>query len=163
MNEVRIMRKAALIEGIMMLGIASAGIIEAMYIISHRDMNTVDELIGPGSYILFLAVPLMITGLSHLFMEYRKKSSDIKLGSGRQIDVKLVGIFLMTALYIYLIGVIGYLLSSLIFFVIAFKLSGVKSWWNNIMISCVISGSYYIIFVRMCDLIFPKAIFFAGF
>jgi hypothetical protein len=105
----------------------------------------------------------MITGLSHLFIEYRKKSSDITPGFRQQIDVKLVGIFLITALYIYLIGVIGYLLSSLIFFVFAFKLSEVKSWRNNLIISFVISGSYYIIFVRICDLIFPKAIFFSGF
>lgn len=157
------MKKTVLIEGIVMLGIASAGIIEAMYVISHKDPNTIDELIGPGSYILFLAVPLMITGLSHIFMEYRKKSRDITLGFRQQIDAKLVGIFFITALYIYLIGVIGYLLSSIIFFIFAFRLSGVNNWRVNFIISFVISGSYYIIFVKICDLIFPKAIFFKGF
>lgn len=154
------MRKAVLIEGIVLLGIAAASIIEAMYLISHKDPNTVDEIIGPGSYILFLAVPLMITGLSHIIMGYKKKSSKIGPGFRKQIDVKLVGIFLITAVYIYLIGVIGYLLSTVIFFVFAFKLSGVNNWRANFIITFVISFCYYIIFVKCCDLIFPKAIFF---
>ncbi|MHB9098940.1 MAG: tripartite tricarboxylate transporter TctB family protein [Syntrophales bacterium] len=157
------MRKAVLIEGIVMSALASFGILEAIYIMFHKDPNTVAELVGPGSYILILAVPLLLTGLFHIWREYRKGPTEIAPGFKQQIDGKLIGIFLITSAYIYLIGVIGYLFSSLIFFIFAFKLSGVERWRNNLIISFVLSGLYYVIFVKMCDLIFPRSIFFAGF
>lgn len=153
------MRKSMLIEGLVILGIASAGIIEAMYLITHKEPYTFDEMVGPGSFILFLAVPLLITGLSYIIKNYKKKSSKIEPGFKKQINAKVFGIVLITAMYIYLIGVIGYFLSTIIFFIFAFKFSGVDNWKVNFIVTFVISSCYYIIFVKFSDMVFPKTIF----
>jgi len=157
------MGKSTLVGGLVMAGMALAGIIEAIHLINNKDPHTFDEMVGPGAFILILAIPLMITSLFFIFMEYRKKSKDVTSKFGQPIDTKLVGIFLVTALYIYLIGIIGYMFSSFIFFVIAFKLSGVNNWKMVCLISIVLSILYYGIFVEFASLSFPKAVFFTGY
>jgi hypothetical protein len=151
--------KAVWVEGIVLLGLASAGIIEAIYLIYNKDPNTVVENVGPGHYVLILAIPLWIAGLFYLISNFRKKFGEIGQGFKKQIDLKVLGIFLITAIYIYLIGMIGYFLSTVLFLILAFKFSGIKNWRVNFAMTFMISICYYIVFIKFCALIFPKPMF----
>jgi len=64
------------------------------------------------------------------------------------------------ALYIFLIRIIGYLLATIIFFFLEFRIEGNKSWPLVIVLSLVLSVLYYFIFVQWCSLVFPRGIFF---
>jgi len=152
-------KKIELFEAMVLMGIASLGIIEAIHLIYNPDPVTVTEDVGPGHFMLFLAVPLLITGLCYLIREYKKQLNNTRSIFDKQLAKKIASFFLITSGYAYFIGVIGYLLSTILYFILAFKLVGVSNWKVNIIVTLIISSSFYIIFVRLCNIIFPKSIF----
>ncbi len=68
--------------------------------------------------------------------------------------------FLITAGYVYAIGTLGYFISSLMFLVAAFKCAGVTSWRTTLLLAAGFSSGYYVLFVKYCEVIFPKGILF---
>ncbi len=153
-------RRVVLVEGTILVGLGVASLIEAITLILDRDAVTVREIIGPDVYVLLLGVALVATGLVYTWTRFRKLPPGDRSRSRLHIDAKLAGIFLITAAYVYAIGVLGYFVSSLLFLVAAFKCSGVTSWRMTLVLSGAVSACYYILFVRYCELIFPKGILF---
>jgi hypothetical protein len=63
-------------------------------------------------------------------------------------------------MYALLIDVAGYLVASILFFFLAFRIVGVKSWAVNIILALMITAAYYAVFVEYCSMIFPRGLLF---
>lgn len=153
------MRRKVLIEGISLLLVSLVSLTEGLHLISTRSPQKVHDVLGPGFYILLLSIALMITGIVHL-VNYRKDLSTEKVTVNRQMRMRIVSMMGVLAIYIFLINIIGYLLASLVFFLLVFKVVGIKSWRTNFFLTLFLTAGYYIVFVQLCNIIFPKGIIF---
>jgi putative tricarboxylic transport membrane protein len=158
------MKKRAIIEGITLLVLSLLGVVEGFRLNIVRDAHTSASMLGPGTYILVLGFGLMITALVNLFLKYREASAAGKAALDERTEmpvdrvvIALIGTF---ALYAALIDIIGYVIPTIIFFLIAFRLLGVRSWITNIVLTSVVVAVFYGVFVHYCEMIFPHGILF---
>lgn len=152
-----------LIEGILLFVISLFGTVEGfrLNISSHQ---TLTSMMGPGTYILVLSLGIMITSIAHFFVNYKKDTSLEKVPLKKEmgipksrIVVYMVGAF---AIYLLLISLFGYLVPTIIFFLVEFRLAGVKSWVKNIVLTLILTATFYFVFLQYCQMIFPRGIFF---
>ncbi len=158
------MKKTAILEAIPLLVISLLGIAEGLRVNIERDSSTASSMLGPGTYILFLGFGLMIAAISNFLLNYRDISRTEKadLSQRREIPVSgvvvaMIGIF---AMYAVLIDYIGYLVPTILFFLLAFRLLGVRSWKTNIVLTSFVVAGFYVVFIHYCEMIFPRGIFF---
>jgi len=59
-----------------------------------------------------------------------------------------------------LIGIIGYLLATIVFFFLEFRVEGFRSWVSVVIMSLVLSGLFYLVFVRLCHMVLPAGVIF---
>ena len=154
------MRKKALFEGILLLLISLLGIVEGIRLNANIDSETVVDVLGPGLYVLFLSIVLGITGIIHLAANYKKSGALKRPAASKEMRTRMIATILVLATYIFLISITGYLAATLVFFVLEFKVTGIRSWSLNIILSTILTALYYLIFIRYCNLIFPRGIFF---
>ena len=158
------MKKTAILAGIPLLIFSLLGIAEGLRLNITREAKTDPSMLGPGTYILVLGFGLLIIAISNVLSNYRDISRTKKadLSQRREIPVSgvvvvLIGIF---AMYAVLIDIIGYLIPTILFFLLAFRLLGVRSWKTNIVLTSVVVAGLYVVFIRYCEMIFPRGIFF---
>jgi hypothetical protein len=158
------MKKTAIIEGITLLVLSLLGIVEGFRLNIVRDAHTSASMLGPGTYILVLGFGLMITAIINLFVKYREASGTGKaaLDQRKEMPVKRVVVVLIGTFVLYsaLIDIIGYVIPTIVFFLMAFRLLGVRSWITNIVLTSVVVAVFYGVFVHYCEMIFPHGILF---
>jgi hypothetical protein len=152
------MRKNELFEGIVLLVIGLVGIIEGVRLVIYKDPNTLYDPIGPGYYVAFSSLFLIVTAFSYIIIHRNAISLEKKLVTKEQ-RVRLFSSIGVIALYLFLIHTVGYLLSTILFLITQFWISGVKSWKVNIIISIVVTACYYLVFIKYCSMVFPRGIF----
>jgi hypothetical protein len=149
--------RTAWIEGALLMVIGCASVIEATYLMAQREPGAVPESVGPGTYVMGLGVALILTSVLYARTHWRER---VDGRDGRcypaGIHSHVIGFFGITAAYVVLIGLVGYLISSLIFFACAFRMAGVVRWRTIGIVSCGMSLGCYVLFVKYCGLIFPK-------
>jgi hypothetical protein len=152
------MKRTVLIEGILLLviGLVSAG--EGMHLIVDKDPNIIYDMIGPGYYVLLLSIALMATGVVHLIVNYRKRLIMEKVEVTGEMRRRMISIVAVMAIYTFLIGITGYLVATIVFFLLEFRVIGIKSWRLNVILTIVLTAVYYIVFIRYCDMVFPRGI-----
>ena len=153
------MKKRVLIEGILLLVISFVGLAEAIHLVSDKDPYTVYDVLGPGYYILFLSLALMVTGILHIVVNYRKGIAAAKVEVDMGLRKRMIGMILALALYTLVINFFGYLTSTVLFFLLEFRIVGIKSWRTNIILTIVLTAIYYVVFIKYCDMVFPRGIF----
>jgi putative tricarboxylic transport membrane protein len=153
------MKKKILIEGILFSGIGFVGLVEALRLVSETNPHAVSDAIGPGYYILFLSLALMAVGALHIVANYGKGVAAAKAEVDKGLRKRMIGMILGLAFYTLAIGYVGYLVSTVLFFLLEFWIVGIKSWRTNILLTVVLAAAYYIIFVKYCDMVFPRGIF----
>ena len=155
-------KKRVLFEGIFIVIISFIGVYDGIRLILCKDPQGLYDCLGPGSYILILSLGLTITGVAHLLINYRKasskgvKSTTQKTKNRSMIVIYMVSIF---SIYVFLINIFGYFLSTILFLLLEFKIAGVKSWKVNIILTLSISIGFYIVFIKYCGMVFPRGIF----
>ncbi len=155
------MDKTSLVEGIIVLFLGGVALVESLHLISEKDPTTVYDVVGPGYYILFLSLLLLAAGVAHLAAHLKKKSSLVeKVATDKELRMKMFGMVGMLGLYLVLISVFGYLISTVVFFIAEFKLAGVKSWLTNILLTIAVTACYYFVFIEYCSMVFPRGIFY---
>lgn len=145
----------------MLLGIGFVGLFEAVRLISNIDPHAVSDAIGPGYYILFISVGLMLLGALHLVVN-RNQGKGVKVTKAevdKGLRKRMIGMILGLAFYTLAIGYVGYLVSTVIFFLLEFWVVGIKSWRTNILLTVLLTTVYYIVFIKYCNLVFPRGIF----
>lgn len=152
------MKRTVLIEGILLLviGLVSAG--EGMHLIVDKDPNIIYDMIGPGYYVLLLSIALMATGVVHLIVNYRKRLIMEKVEVTGEMRRRMISIVAVMAIYTFLIGITGYLVATIVFFLLEFRVIGIKSWRLNVTLTILLTAVYYIVFIRYCDMVFPRGI-----
>lgn len=155
----RAMITTVLIEGILLLAISVVATIEGFRLMFQpKDPKLLYDILGPGPYIILIGICMMAVGLSHLFVHYRKSLSIEKVALNQEMRIRVVGMIVVLVIYVSLISIVGYLMSTIVFFLLEFRLTGVKSWRVNIILTIATALVYYIIFVHYCQLMFPRGI-----
>lgn len=154
------MRRRVLIEGVLLLAIGLMGVVEGLRLTFHKDPNVLYDLLGPGLYVFAISLCLMATGVVHLSINYGKVFSMEKMVGDREMSTRLISTILVYVAYTFLISLVGYLIATLIFFILEFRIAGVKSWKTNAVLTVIVSAINYIVFVQYCNVAFPRGIFF---
>jgi hypothetical protein len=137
--------------------------VEGMRLIMEKDTVRTPEAFGPGHYILFIGIVLVIVALMHIFLHGREARPISSGKTNIERRRKVFCLIAALALYLVLIKVVSYPVATPIFFFLAFWIVGIKSWRFNIVLTLVLSGAYYLVFVRYCNMIFPRVKFFGLF
>ena len=135
-------------------------VVEAFRLIFIKDPAAIYDRIGPGPYLLVVSMMFIGGGIVHLVTNWRKSLGDQKAVVDRALRRKLISTIVNCAIYLLLISMVGYLISTLIFFFLQFRIEGIKSWLRNLSLTFAISATYYLVFVRYCSLIFPRGVLF---
>jgi hypothetical protein len=155
------MKRTALVEGIIFLVFSFAGIVEGLRLTIKRDPTTVaTDMLGPGYYIVFLGLALMVVGVVHLAVNYRKTADLQRVTIDKTMRTRLLASVAAIVMYIILITYVGYTVASIAFFGLEFRILGIKSWTLNAILTVSLTALYYIIFLYFCEMIFPRGVLF---
>jgi hypothetical protein len=153
-----VMTKAVFIEGTLICAMGVSSIVEGIRLINMKKIQLFDVL-GPGYYNLGLGIILIILGLIYLISHRRKGVVEGKIVE-KGLRIRMISMIVILVVYIFLIYITGYLLASIVFFVLIFRTMGFRSWLSIVGLSIGISISYYIIFVQCLSMVFPRGILF---
>ncbi|GHU19350.1 hypothetical protein FACS189475_06410 [Betaproteobacteria bacterium] len=151
------MKRTVLFETLVLWGIGVVSVIEALRLILVRNPNVLYDKLGPGYFVLLIGVALIITGTYYFFVNY-KKESDVKemITADKEATLQVVSTIAASAGYIFLIGIIGYVLASFIFFMIQLWIFGIRHWKVDIGLAVLLTLVYYFLFVEFCSMVFPR-------
>lgn len=157
------MKTKVLIEGILLLVIGFICLAESLRLISRVDPKKISDILGPGYYIFSLGLLLLIIGMIYLFIHYREalrmeKGSLTQELTIQKINMKVVYMILVFVIYIVLIPIVGYFVSTLLFFFLEFRLAGVRSWKGNVLLTSVVTVLFFFVFIHYCHIVFPRGI-----
>jgi len=122
-----------------------------------RPVSMFDD-IGPDRYIVGLGILLAIVGL-FLLLDRRPnvpQKSDEEAASGAPTYLALLGALIVYAL---VMPYLGYTITTLIFMIAVFWLSGVPSILRSVIYGVVTTAVSWWIFVRIADMPMPKGVF----
>jgi amino acid transporter len=151
------------IEGMVLLAIGLISLVEGLRLISRIDPHAITDVLGPGYYVFSLGMILIVTGIAYILTSYRNIFKMKRNGLNREMEIQKINkaVFYMIVvflIYIILIDMFGYLGPSFFFFLLEFKLAGVKSWKSNVLLTLVVTGVFYFVFVQYCRIVFPHGV-----
>lgn len=156
------MKRRELIEGIVILCMGFMTLIEGIRLTIVKDVHSVEDIVGPGRYLIFLSLFMITIAAIYFISQYRSArigSIDVKKVESKVL--KTLSIILVLIIYIVLLYLIGYLWSTLIFFILMHRVMGFKSWILNIVVSAVITLFMHGLFVTFLGMIFPHGVLFS--
>jgi putative tricarboxylic transport membrane protein len=151
-----------LIELIVITALGVVSIIEGIRLIGLPKIQY--DPLGPEFYSLGLGLLLVIMGWAYFVSQIRKaperikgvKAAEPEGPAQRAYRVMMIGMIAAMVIYIFLIGLIGYLLASAIFFLLINRVMGYRSWLTNLAATAIMTVSYYVVFVKLMQTIFPR-------
>ena len=149
-----------LIEGMLLCIVGAAAVAEGIRIWGEMDPKRVSDVLGAGPFIIFLGLCLMLVGVMHFATNYKRTHEVEKVAGKKEMRAKMIGMAVVLASYTWLITIFGYTISTIIFFLLEFRLAGVRSWPRNIILTIAVTVIYRFVFVDYCNMIFPRGIFF---
>jgi hypothetical protein len=154
------MNITVLIEGALIVVVSLVGMAEGLRLIIYKDPYILYDPLGPGLYIIAISIGLLAIAVVHLFGHSKKLPTMERVPVDRKFRIRMISTVAVCALYIFLITIIGYLLATILFFFLVFRIEGIKSWPFTVVLSLVLSVLYYLVFVQYCSMVFPKGFFF---
>lgn len=149
-----------LIEGALIVVVSLVGMAEGLRLIIYKDPYVLYDPLGPGLYIIAISIGLLAIGVVHLFGYSKKLPTMERVPVDRKFRIRMISTVAVCALYIFLITIIGYLLATILFFFLVFRIEGIKSWPLTVVLSLVLSVLYDLVFVQYCRMVFPRGFFF---
>lgn len=158
MTETAGLTRKVLIEGaiLALAGIAAMG--EGYRMVAFKATRSAEDLTGPGRYLFLVGALLALAAASYLWTQYRSTEADDpeeEKVEDRVFRHKVLPIILAVAGYTLLIEYIGYFVGSVLFFVFMLRLSG-ESWLRVAAISLAMTALYYVLFIELSGMIFPR-------
>ena len=144
----------------MFIGVSLACLVEARRLSLDTHAGLITQRLGPGLYVYILGGVLLATGLFYVVTHLR---SSPEAGEGEISLWRLLSVTLAIAMYALLIERFGYAIATLSFFVVVFWLFGVRRWLVNLPLSLATAAAFYIIFIRLFDVIFQPGSWFDPF
>ena len=155
------MKRTALIEGCVLFLIGVCGLYGGLTSYVNRDARTQSSAMAPGMYVLFISVAVMLTALVYVFLTYKKvprRTTSVNLDKAQApwMSTNVICVVSAFAIYAYLIQWIGYVVPTIIFLLVEFRLLGVKSWKRNIVLTAIVVAIFYVVFIKYCEMVFPR-------
>jgi putative tricarboxylic transport membrane protein len=158
----RVMKASVFVEGMIFSASGFIGLYEGMRLAGIKELNAVQDPLGSDGYLMMIGLALIIAGATHILINYKKDSSKKKVMVSEEEKGTLkmaVKIFASLVVYCLLINFIGYLYSSLVFFVLVLQIFAFK-WYANLILSVVFSLIFYVLFEYLLNMSFPKGLLF---
>ncbi|MBI4189335.1 MAG: tripartite tricarboxylate transporter TctB family protein [Betaproteobacteria bacterium] len=152
-------KRTVLIESTLFVVIGAVGMVEGLRL--SMQLTDLYRMLGPGVYIFVLSLALVTLGAVHLIVNYRESLGVESMPVSRNERMRMVSIVVLLCANIFVIELVGYLVASIIFFLVVFRILEVKSWRINIVLSLSLAAVYYVIFVQYFSVIFPQGMLFS--
>lgn len=149
------MRLTLLIEVMILFAVGGVSIVEGIRLTYGGKLQLYD-IFGPGRYSLGMGVMLILVGVIYYFSQRKMVQEGGSETTPKEYKIKMVTIIATMALYIILMNIVGYFLSSLVFFILIIRIVGFKSWLTSLAVSVGMAISFYLIFVKCLNMIFPR-------
>ncbi len=146
------------IEGLILVGISLVSVAESLRLIYYKDPQMMMDWLGPGYYLLLMSIGMLVTGVIHIYHHLRKGQTIAKEKTSKEMTIRLITSFVACAIYLILIDIIGYAIATFVFFILMFRIVGIRSWPYNLVLSAFLSVAYYFVFVKFCSMVFPRGI-----
>lgn len=156
------MKRDALIESILLLILGLAGILEGIRLVLETDPQAVSDVLGPYFLVLVLGIILFLIGIIRFLLSRGKELRPAESSAEKGKRMEVVWMAAVFALYIPLLEWTGYLVASFFFFIAELRLAGSQSWKINFVLSGFVTGSFYVIFVKYCSIVFPRGVLLQG-
>ena len=144
----------------MFIVVGLACLAEARRLSLDTHPGLITQRLGPGLYIYILAGILLATGIFYLLTHLRSSAA---AGEGEISISRLASVTIALAFYAFLIERFGYAIATFAFFVVVFWLFGVRRWVVNLPLSLGAAVAFYIVFIRLFDVIFQPGTWFDPF
>jgi hypothetical protein len=145
------------VEGGLALLVGAASTVEGLRLTIYKIPGVLYDKVGPGVFGVLVGMGLLVVGSLHLWTREARPAQAARRSVANRRVLGIVGACL---LYPLLINAAGYAMASVIFFVLASRLSGVASWAQSLGIAVCLTAAYYGIFVMYFDLLFPPGLLF---
>lgn len=152
--------KTVIAEGIFLLVISLIGMSEVYRLLTYKDPYLVYGVVVPGVFVLVVSIALIIVCVVHVFAHYRDVPDAKKEVVNKKMMIRMISMVVVFAIYIILIHIFGYLIATMVFYVLEFRIVGIKPWLFCFALSLIATVSCYLIFIKYCNVIFPRGILF---
>lgn len=155
------MNRTHLVEGALLAIISLVSLAEGVRLTVYSDPYTLFDPLGPGRYILVLALGLSAVTVAHLVQAWRGRAGGgAAPPAADPVGLKQVWrlVFVLAA-YVALIQFIGYVTATVLFFVAAFYVVGVTP-VASALLAVVCTVCYYFAFAYYGNIIFPHGMLF---
>lgn len=154
------MKTRVLVEALILIVISLIGLAEGSRLTLFKAPHIQYDILGPGPYVLIISIGIMIVGILHLIINFRKLITLDKVITSKEMRMRMMSMVAVCAIYIFLIGTMGYLISTILFFFLEFRILGIKSWPINTLLTLSLTVTYYLVFIKFCNMVFPRGILF---
>lgn len=140
---------------------AASGVLIWQGIVSHLDQDPGGpaDAFGPGAFVIGVGLAMAVTSLALLVSELRARpGADVVCEE--EVPRETWWICALIALHIFLIGVVGYTLSTFLLFVAYLKIAGVKRWMSTVLMAAGLAAAFHVLFVMLARLPFPRSLLF---
>jgi hypothetical protein len=138
---------------IILLAMSILGIYEGIRL--SKTVLLFTDTVGPGWYLFFMSCLLFICAMALLVRKFiRRKTAprEITLSLHKGAAGRAI---LLLLLYAFAITFLGYIISSVIFFIVVQRLFGERSWVRCAVIGVSITGCFYFIFSYLAAMSLP--------
>jgi hypothetical protein len=155
----RTINRRTVIDAAVFAAVGMLCIVEGFRLHATADAHGLRQELAPGFYVLLLGAVLLVTGAVYVAANLRapREAAAAPAGAGR---AGLAGILGALAGYALLMSVLGYYLSSAIFFMAVLALFGVRKWWVNTPLGLALAAAFHVVFVEYLDIVFPRGMVF---
>ena len=146
------------IEGLLLLAISFVSIFESIRLIIYKNPQIIYDLLGPGYYLLFLSIALLIVSIFYIY--FGKQQPIEKQDTSKKMRIRLISTCFVFVLYTILMMIIGYGTATFIFFILMFRIVEIRPWYFNFLLSVLFTTGYYLLFGKYAGIVFPRGILF---
>lgn len=136
----------------LLLGIASLA--EAYVLSLDPNATRLHQTLRPGLYVALLGAVLVVSGIVHIWRNAGVLTARVTAAGTRHAPA-LVAVLVG---YVLLIERLGYMAASAPFFVLVLRLFGARSWLISGGLGIVLTGVFYVLFVRYLGVILPRGL-----
>ena len=157
------MKGTVLCESLLLCFFGIVSMVEALRLIIFKNPYVLYDTFGPGWFILLASIGFMITSAAYFFKNYKKTDGDNTAVADQEATRTVVFAILAATIYIYSINFVGYTFATAVFFLLGFRIFGVKPWRKVALLTVLLTGIFYVTFVKFCAMIFPRGYLFSLF
>ncbi|QRG65306.1 tripartite tricarboxylate transporter TctB family protein [Brevibacillus choshinensis] len=140
-------------------------LIGAMFVVESRSISAsaYGSQVGPNIFPLGLGIILILLSLRSFWETLKKKNPQATNASEKGNYRRFLSILAATLLYVFLLEVLGYVISTFLFLAFAFRMMGNGSLVKSIVVSLAFSAGVYYLYVYLLQGTLPPFPAWLGF